>query len=379
MKRLQRLQKRDPGMPLAEGMKMLRGQQHIKYVNLTNATWCEDGDEKTDSRTFDGESLNPVNLRHLSPFLATVLLPQKLDQFQRHQAIRHAAARNHWPRIEKLLIHLERKQWSLFDKQYEELELKPKATDFAGRVAAAFEAIELNGRFFVPPSDTSDQQVRQRLALAGTTSATLCQDLAKYFQSKQKDESINQELLSIRNRWSNFYGAVAPIYNVFYWDEKKHNLDDYTLAQKRFEQLKPFFVDCFETFCRISVIAAGIEGIIFSNAIGVPKSKGIMAIHDFDVMPNGSKPDILKQQVVAGLFVPYIDHNLRNGLGHHSAHYEVKSDSIRYATENQLGLKTHQISYARFCEKVVRLYAQLELVSLYAHWLRKSALGIPLN
>jgi hypothetical protein len=109
----------------------------------------------------------------------------------------------------------------------------------------------------------------------------------------------------------------------------------------------------------------------------MPTSKRVMALDEFDIKPNGAKPDILKQLAIGDIFVPFIEHNLRNGLGHHSAHYEVKSDSIQYATENQSGMKKHQISYTRFCEKVVKLYAQLEVVSIYAHWLRKSALGIP--
>ena len=194
---------------------------------------------------------------------------------------------------------------------------------------------------------------------------------------KQKDASVIRELSTIRERWSELYAAVAPIYTCLYWDDKKHTLDDFTLAQKRFEQLKPFYVDCFETFCRISVIAGGLEGIILGKGIVVPIAKRMIPIDEFDVMKNGCKPDILKQLAIGDIFVPCIDHNLRNGLGHHSAHYDVKTDCVQYSTENPKGLKRHQITYVRFCEKVVRLYSQLEVVSVYAHWLRLRALGIP--
>ena len=172
------------------------------------------------------------------------------------------------------------------------------------------------------------------------------------------------------------YACLAPIYTALYWNDKEHTLDSFTLAQKRFEELKPFYVDCFETFCRVSVIAAGLEGIIASTAVGVPAMRRIIPIDQFDVMKNGTKPDVLKHLAIGDIFAPYIDHNLRNGLGHHSAHYDVKTDLIQYATENPKGLKKHRVSYIRFCEKVVRLYSQLEVVSIYAHWLRQRALGI---
>ena len=45
------------------------------------------------------------------------------------------------------------------------------------------------------------------------------------------------------------------------------------MAQKRFEELKPFFVDCFESLCRVSVLAAAIEGIIWNKSLTVMTSK----------------------------------------------------------------------------------------------------------
>lgn len=154
-------------------------------------------------------------------------------------------------------------------------------------------------------------------------------------------------------------------------------MKDYTLAEKRFEELRLFYVDSFETLCRISVIAGAMEGIIHNRALGVPIAKRLVSLDEFDVMKNGSKPDILKQLKIADLFVPYIDNKLRNGIGHHSAHYDVKSDSIKYRIGNDKGIQDLEISYIEFCDKVVRLYGQLHFVSQYAYWLRQTALGVP--
>lgn len=215
-----------------------------------------------------------------------------------------------------------------------------------------------------------------RVALAETQAPSLTKDLITYFQKNQKDESIVRELWAIRSRWMNCHAALAPVFISLYWDNKLHSLDSFTLAKKCFDDLKPLYVDCFETFCRISVIAAGLEGIIFKNAMGVPTAKRVLSLAEFDVMKNGCKPDVLKGLVIGDIFAPYIDHNLRNGIGHHSAHYDVKKDSIQYTTENQKGRKKFEITYSQFCAQLVQLYGQLELVSTYVHWLRQAALRV---
>ena len=374
-KRFPRFLKRTKNKPSMKEAERFAKMQHIKYVNLVNAKSCKGEGSKI--RTFDGETLNPISDEHFSPFIANTPLLQDWPKFARDQGFRFKAAENFWPQIRRLRIHLERKQWALFDKQFRKLELNLPISSEAERVKATFKATELIAAFFTPFTDAVKKLIQDRIALADSASPTLTDALVKFFQAKQKDSSVIHELSTIRERWSGLYAAVAPIYTCLYWDDKKHTLDDFTLAQKRFEELKPFYVDCFETFCRISVIAAGIEGIIVSKAVGVPAAKRLIPIDEFDIMKNGIKPDVLKSLTIGDVFVPYIDHNLRNGCGHHSAHYDASNDSIRYVTENPKALKNHQMSYIRFCEKVVRLYAQLEVVSLYAHWLRQRVLGVP--
>lgn len=349
--------------------------KNVKYVKLTNAKWikCFEAQNKI---TLDGELLNPIKGEHFSPFLATAFLPKNFETFHIHQRMRKAAAIKFWPQINNLLIHLERKNWQLFDKQFLEFELNEPINTERERIVSAFKVVELNGKFFSPPTNIDRQRVRQRIVLAKNISSSLMKDLASFFQTKGKDDSNHKALLSIRDRWSSYYGFLSPIFNTFYWDDKKHNLEDFTITEKRFHDLKQFFVDCFETFCRISVIAGGIEGIIHQQKIGIPLNKRLMPIEEFDVSHNGAKPDLLKQTVIGDIFVPFIDSNLRNGIGHSSAHFDVKSDSITYVTENSKGQKHFKISYVRFCEKVVVLYGQLEAVSIYAHWLKKASMGV---
>ena len=91
-----------------------------------------------------------------------------------------------------------------------------------------------------------------------------------------------------------------------------------------------------------------------------------MTIEEYEGLPNGSKPDVLKNlTAIAGIFVPYIDSKLRNGVGHHSARYVVKSDTIIYINHGKKRDQEFSIPYISFCEKVVQLYVQLETVFFY--------------
>lgn len=169
----------------------------------------------------------------------------------------------------------------------------------------------------------------------------------------------------------NIFGARSALHNTLL-GFLEHEINGFTLAQKRFDELKGLYVDSFETFCRISVIAAGVEGIISLGRAAIPKAKGEFTLEQFEVFKNGSKPDVLRRlgAPVSDLFVPHMDHKLRNGIGHNSANYQVTSDEVHYVIQNERGRVEHAVPYVSFCHSMFELYLQLETVSVYANWLR---------
>lgn len=183
-----------------EQMERIQKMQHLKYVNIKNAKPCDEDPSITEVRTFDGETLNPIEEgKHFSPFQATVWMPKHRETFMLHQAIRQAAANTHWPSIHKLFTHFERKHWDLFDKQLKKLELGITATTETERIKAVFTSIEKWEMPFAPDEHEFKEFVLKRIVLARATSRPLFIDLANYFKSKGKDESIIRELMSIRN------------------------------------------------------------------------------------------------------------------------------------------------------------------------------------
>lgn len=342
------------------------------YVKVINAEWIDRDDTISHNEVFDSDHLIPVPRKKFTPFITTsMLLGDSIVLYHQDRSIRQHAVDQLYPRLERLGLHFSRKQWDLFEKQYEELGFREQHKTLLQRKRGLYSAYEIYGSFFRPKDKAPYTLIRQRISLAKIANKPEIIKLVDYFRSKSKDVDLDHQIQDIRRRWVKLYFVVAPIYTIYYWDDTVHNLSGYTLAQKRFDELKSFYIDCFETFCRISVIAAGIEGIITEGRAVVPKAKGEFSLEEFDLFKNGLKPDILKglHNDVASLFVPFIDHKLRNGIGHHAAKYSVVDDRIDYVIENNKGIQRSAIPYILFCEKVVRLYAQIELVSIYVNWL----------
>lgn len=68
-------------------------------------------------------------------------------------------------------------------------------------------------------------------------------------------------------------------------------------------------------------------------------------------------------------FVGVIDTQLRNGIGHHSAHYDPDSDLVAlYDARRSKGI-FRTIPYTRFCDTLLKIFAAFELAAMYHHTL----------
>lgn len=355
------------GIEIRFGMNLYPHEARWEYVKLTNAKWVDSEDGITNEIKLDGESLNPINDNDIiMPFLKTALLAKDVKTFMWHQSLRFMATSDIWPMIEKVLHYHEDGNRDLLVKSLKELGYEPSLDTERDFAAALIWVFDRYGVFFRMRQDSDEQTVRQRINLAESISTQGVRDFYMLLRSSGRLDQLFREANAIRKTWAKLYSFLFPIFNVYYWDGTNHNLTDYTLCQKRFHEVKQFYVDCFETFCRFSNLAAALEGFIFLGALSVPKKTGSMTFEEYVALPNGSRPDILKNlPAIAGIFVPYIDSRLRNGVGHHSARYVVKTDTIDYVNHGKNGPQEFSIPYISFCEKLVQLYVQLETVFFY--------------
>jgi hypothetical protein len=205
----------------------------------------------------------------------------------------------------------------------------------------------------------------QRLALAQTISPTLFSKLAHEFLSSGRILKLWNEIAAIRRSFIKNYKGIQPLYQVYYWEKELQKLDAFRLSDKEFDAFRQLYIDCFETTCRLMVIAIGIEMIILYKSLEVPTRKGAMTLDDFEALPNAGKREHIKKCPIGGLFTSVIDTELRNGLGHNSAHFEKDTDQVILYDSKSSASVSRKLGYTEFCDCVVKLFAAFELAVMY--------------
>jgi hypothetical protein len=340
------------------------------YTLIKNGKWVANETASQFELRFDSENLCSRSGGQMMPFLETVFLARDVEKSRERFGRQFSAVRTGWPVIEKMLVHEGNENLELFNRCLPELGAKKTAESNIEMAAILMSILDQFSSEFLLDEGHARQRIIALIEKASSKEARMRDALAHY-QSEQRLNSLWQELTAIRRGWGKVYFMVAPIYWGLSWDPAKASLDDYTLCQKRFEDLRSFFVDCFETFCRLSVVAAGFEGVAEIGQFAIPSHARARPVADLEIMPNGNKHTLLTPLRHGDIFVPFIDAKLRNGVGHNSAHYDVTTDTIAYRNHSpSRGIEDLSISYVRFCEKLVRLYGQLESCAPLIHFMR---------
>jgi len=365
------------------GMELDQKNVSFSYVKIINAEWIHPKSEPATVRVFDPETVIPLQLiseeigRFVSPFIYTAHLPQDADKFHEDRVLRITLCREVWPIIRKCKIHFDNQRWDLFGIAFKEIydDYEPGYPE--KNIMCFLKILDRFGEAFRPYSDSKSWLIRQRINLAESIDSALCDDLRAYLRSIGWHDSLFTEMFSLKDRWAEtVYSIIQPLYMTFYWDSKTNSILDYTLSQKRFDELKTYFIDAYETLCRISLLACAFECIIHHRRLKVHTGKKLIELEKYRGMDNGTKSNIVTKMVVSDIFHNMSDNRLRNGIGHYSAHYDVKTDTIRYRSESKKSVKHSAMRYIEFCKKIAELYYFFELASVYIHWLVAREYGL---
>lgn len=360
------------------GMNLDQKKAGIEYVNFCNIKpeyKNFDALSHPNIIKFDSSFLIPKDCPSMfSPFIMSRVMNVSDDAFVEIieiQKKRLIYLRELGPIIQKMEVHTKSSNYKLFNKNLRILGINQEVKTEKEKLISYLNICEDYYSIFIPTKLDSNQQVYNHInkLLSSSKLEPLKIKLIEFFIDNERGKYLFRQVQSIRKNWrERIANILIPLYHSLYDENLK--LEDYLLCQKRFEELKDFYKDCFETFCRISVFTAAIEGVVTSNSLCVPKKNGIINVEDFEIMDNGSKKDILKNLSIGYLFIDFIDPVLRNGVGHNSAHYNIVTDSIEYRNQSKKrGIEDFTITYNEFCKKALRLYIQLENVSPYIHWL----------
>jgi hypothetical protein len=190
-------------------------------------------------------------------------------------------------------------------------------------------------------------------------------ELAEHYLVSGRIVSLWKEIFSVRNSFVSCYNFIQPLITVKYWKDEYR--EPVTLSDKRFNELRQLYIDCFETLFRLLVLALGFEVIIHHRKLEIPTKKGSMTLEQFEQMSNATKRDHIAKFPIEDLFMPVLDTDFRNGIGHHAAHYDQADDFIVIFGTKGAGAVSQVVGYTEFCEKVLDLFAAFELAAMYHH------------
>ena len=342
------------------------------FRKLSNAKWAKNENGAIKTLTFDPQSVTPADGEMIfSPWMTEfhkMPLPAH-DAYGLEETLRRSWSEKQWPWIKNLLVHFNSRNVVLFDKEAKLDKTSPEASSWASRLGLLYVLLEHAFDRFTLNSNTAIARVRQRIALARSISPENFDQLTTDFVKSSRMKRLSDELNNIRTLLLNYYSAIAPVLKMhIYWKESEDkDPKKFKVPDKRFDDLKHLYIDCFETLCRLMVIAVGIETIIHDRSLAISTRKGTMDLWEFEAMQNGNKHTILQQYPISDLFVPVIDSKLRNGIGHHSAFYDAKTDTIVYYSHGKKDLEETRMTYTEFVYKVLQLYSVLELAAYYFH------------
>jgi len=341
-------------------------QQNIKtsFREPRNAKWSDSEDGALKTLTFSDEVLVPVDLGGMfSPFIATFGNYEDFDKYRHDEGLRQIFVKRDFPYADRCLVHFERGNWNLFDKESPSptAELRTPLS----RLVALYNLFHAGFSKFTLNSGGRNGRIMQRLTLARTVSPALFSQLAREFLLSGRIRKLWSEIAAIRRSFIENYNGIQPLYQLYYWRKELQNLDAFRLSDKKFDSLRQLYIDCFETTCRLVVLTIGIEMIILYNSLKISTRKGTMTLDDFEALSNANKREHLEKCPIEDLFVPVIDTGLRNGVGHNSAHFEKDSDQIILYDSKGSAAVSQKLGYTEFCDRVVKLFAAFELAVMY--------------
>lgn len=326
--------------------------------------------------SFDAHTPIPTDLPDgITPFIATVHNIENLKAYTDEERKRVQWIRDGWPYCERLMIHLERGNDDLFDKEAGTAPVdKPRSS--VERLTPLWQAMDGAFNYFTVTKRSSRSMVEQRIALSQSIDEPLFEQFAREYLASGRLSSIWQQLKTIRRKFVQYYPYLSPLVQMLYWKPVYQDLNTVRLSEKRFDELRQLYVDCYETLCKLLTIAIACEAIIHHRGLAVPTRKRQLSPWEFEALPNGQKPGILAHYPIGPLFAGVLDSKLRNGIGHHSAHFVPESDEVLYYEFDGAQKRERRMSYTLFAQRVLESFSAVELASKYVRAVLLSVKGV---
>jgi hypothetical protein len=292
-----------------------------------------------------------------SPFVTAAHRFLDYEEFAKHESMRKLVRTQYWEAIKRSAVHYERGQWDLWDAEIKITLGEEPETSYDGRLRQMFECFDYSVRWFLFERLDIWKIVGEQYADATFRHHRELEAFADTLRTSGRLMSLWRQMNGLHDNLVSTYHIWMPILQLRYWKHQPTSLRNLMVSDKRFDELKPIYLNAFELFARLAVIALGVALIRGTGNTDVPTKKGSMSIWEFETMENANKRPHLERYGGTQHFAALMDTKLRNGIGHNAAHYDVAADEIVCVKAKGAALQEWRISYTDFC------YKMLELVS----------------
>jgi len=362
------------GIEISFDLELDQKRAGLKYRDPKNAVWVDEDSVHYDHMVYlSDEILVPQGIpEFMSPFIAGFSRYKNFELYRTDEGERQLAVNGLFDYLERCATHFQKGNKKLFDK---ESQLKGKVTQKL-RVSCYYSACSARFFHFTNNTDIELTRVNDRIDRAFTRESALMSRMISELLASGKMLALWTELRSVRRAFVENYASLQPLYQLKYWKEEYRDLASVTLADKRFQTLQQLYIITFETLCRFLVLALGMEVAIATGTLEVPAKKRQLPLQEISSMANATKRDqFSRYRLLADMFVPHLDTDFRNGIGHHSAHYSAETDEIEIGDSKGSGAVISTISYTAFCAKVIDLFSAFELGAMYFQTLHTASGG----
>lgn len=343
----------------------------LEYQEPSNATWIDIAEEGAATVLFYPEVMIPKGLPYpISPFVATFGNFTNIQDYQGSEGARRQIKDMVWPVLQRVYVHFENGNLDLMRKDGATIihEL-PDLADDENRAGLLMSVTRHYFDVFVAHPDQFDD-VGKAAARAVVANERAFRVLAEQYVTSGRMAALWKELKSVRRQFMGLYESLLPLLMVRrYWREDQQDITGYELSVKNFEDLKGFYIDCVETSFRLLVIGLATVLIAQNGAPIISTARGDKDIWWFEQMNNGIKNGQLDKYPVFSVITQALDTGLRNGVGHHSAYYDVAADEIVYVKADDANLNEMRLPYTCFVDKVFGAFCAFELATTFFHFL----------
>lgn len=346
---------------------LLLNQKRITYKHAPkpeNARWVRTEKGARAEKTFYPELLTPRTFS-FSPFLTIPFLFTNFSQFQTHEKARSIWRTNHWPALTRLVTHYEQDNGALFDKEIVRLGEQPSKPTKPDRLELLLKVQVACLRWFTFDDSDCWPRIKQRVSLANGIAPILVRQFADEFRASGRMYELWKQIHRIHDEFMKNFPPLSPILQLRYWKDIPKSLDDYEVADKQFSELRHLYASCFETLCRISVIAIAFETIIFHKALETPTKNGTLSLWQFEQLQNAQKVPHLNKYPISDMFIPFLNTDLRNGISHNAAHYDAAMDEIVCVKGQGARLVRSRLKYTDFCHTTLKLFSRMWYLEAY--------------